>query len=149
MSGSTPERDAISRIGERLDHQSTRMGEMFDRVLERIDRVEAKVDLKLGKMDADVTREFAEARRDVGEVRDRLVMVEEAAQKSAAASQAATTEAASVAAKTVPVNFWKTATGKLVAACAVLAGVSGGIGAISPILAFLERLWTLLRDVPK
>jgi len=157
--------DAIRRLSRRVDEQDAASADRIDalaaRIVARLDQIEARSDRRAEIADGTSAREFGEVRRDLGELRDvgaklgqRVDKLEQGSLQAAARGAA---EGAGIAAKATAIEiarntargFWATTQGKIVGACAVVAGVGAGIDNLPKIARILEAAWAfILRNPP-
>lgn len=153
-------RDAIVRLGERMDKihetQAERMDRLVARIFDSFDRLEAKLDIKIDALDRHTTAEITEARRDLGELRDIVhsqglridqmetnragalaKAVEGAAKGAGAAASEAAAATAVVTATSFAKGFWATRWGKAVAIFSGVAALGAGIDNIPKVLKWI------------
>lgn len=149
--------EAIRRLSRRVDEQDTvstdRIDALAARIVARLDQIEARADRRAEITDAQATREFSEVRRDLGELRDvgtklgkRVETLEQgtlhaaaqgAAEGAGRAATVAAKETAIEVAKSTARGFWATTHGKIVSACAVVAGIGTAIDNLPKVIHWL------------
>jgi hypothetical protein len=151
--------DFRAALDRREERWSAQLDRLFERVEGRLDKMEAKFDLRMDGSDKDVQREFGETRRDLGEMRDlidkqgrRIDNMEEhrdaqvsasaegAARGAGEAASRAAANTAKVTAAEVSKGFWRTGVGKIVAFCALIAGLGAGIDNLPKVLRWVREV---------